>query len=71
MSGFQKIRSSFERGLHHAAGIVAQIQHQPLQLLAAQLLDGILQLLGGLRIEAVHADVSDARLQQKRAIHAG
>ena len=63
LSRLQEIRSRFQRGLDHAARIVAQIQHQPLQLLPAQLLDGVLQLLRGLRIESVHPNISDAGLQ--------
>src|SRR5262249_3250771 len=51
--------------------IVAEIDHQPLQIFAAQLLDRFLHQLAGRLLETGDAQVADARREQESAIHAG
>ena len=70
-SGLQEERGHLHRRGQHAAGVVAQIDHQPGQTVAAQFLDGRFHFLRGLLVEAVDADVADAGADEKGAVHAG
>ena len=52
-------------------GIIAQIEHQALQIAPAQLLDAVVNLPRRPLFEGGDADVSDAGLQFENALHAG
>jgi hypothetical protein len=56
-------RAAVSSRCHQAAGILAQIEHQTLQIAAAKLLDGVPDEPAGLFIEAGNAQVADAGLQ--------
>src|SRR5262249_41827011 len=60
---FQEVGGGREGSLYYSARVVAQIQHQALQLLAAKFFNRCLELLCRQRIEAADADITDAGLQ--------
>ena len=70
-SGLQEQRGHLHRRGQHAAGVVAQIDHQAGQTVASQFLDGRFHFLRGLLVEAVDADVADAGADEEGAVHAG
>jgi hypothetical protein len=65
--GFRKSDGHLHRRGQHAAGVVAQFDHQPGQTVASQLLDGRFHFLRGLLVEAVDADITDAGTDEEGA----
>ena len=56
----------FHRGVEHAAGVVAQVQHQTLELavvLFLQFVDGVGQILAGVGLEVGDAQIAEAILE--------
>src|SRR5690348_11695215 len=68
LARFKKKGCGFERTLHNSAGIIAQIEDQTLQLIAAKLLDGLAQFLRGLHVPTGDAYIGVARLEKECAV---
>ena len=61
--GLEEQRAGFEGGGQQPAGIIAQVENQPGQPVAAQFFNGLLELSAGLLVEALDPAVANAFLK--------
>ena len=66
----QEAAGDFDGGIQEAAGIAAQIEHQSLDVVLAQILQGSIQLLAGAVAEAQNLHVCDTGMQPESVLHA-
>src|ERR1017187_6839085 len=70
LSGLEEQSGRLERRGHHAARVVAQVEHQAGQMLSAQFFDGAADVLAGPFIETGSPDIADAGANEKCAVDA-